>query len=103
VKGGAGQYFTPRPLIDAIVDCIQPKPGEVIADPACGTGGFLLSVHRYIEQHYKLDKDQKKALRYDSLRGIELVDGVARLTYLTTSGSRTCTVPYHWPSDRSSE
>ena len=42
VKGGAGQYFTPRPLIDAIVDCMQPEPGEVIADPACGTGGFLL-------------------------------------------------------------
>jgi type I restriction enzyme M protein len=79
VKGGAGQYFTPRPLIDAIVDCIQPKPGEVIADPACGTGGFLLSAHHYIEQHYKLDKGQKKALRYDSLRGVELVDGVTRL------------------------
>ena len=40
VKGGAGQYFTPRPLIDAIVDCVRPKPGEVIADPACGTGAF---------------------------------------------------------------
>ncbi len=61
------------------MDCIQPKPGEVIADPACGTGGFLLSAHRYIEQHYKLDKGQKKALRYDALRGIELVDGVTRL------------------------
>jgi type I restriction enzyme M protein len=79
VKGGAGQYFTPRPLIDAIVDCIHPRPGEVVADPACGTGGFLLSAHRYIERHYKLDKAQKKALRYDALRGIELVDGVARL------------------------
>jgi type I restriction enzyme M protein len=79
VKGGAGQYFTPRPLIDAIVDCIQPKPGEVIADPACGTGGFLLSAHRYIERHYKLDKGQKKTLRYDALRGVELVDSVTRL------------------------
>ena len=56
VKSGAGQYFTPRPLIDAIVDCVRPKPGEVIADPACGTGGFLLSAHRYVEHHYKLDK-----------------------------------------------
>jgi type I restriction enzyme M protein len=79
VKGGAGQYFTPRPLIDAIVECAQPKPGEVIADPACGTGGFLLSAHQYIERNYKLDKDQKKWLRYDSLRGTELVDGVSRL------------------------
>ncbi len=41
VKGGAGQYFTPRVLIDAIVDCIQPRPGEIVADPACGTGGFF--------------------------------------------------------------
>jgi len=79
VKGGAGQYFTPRPLIDAIVDCVQPKPGEVIADPACGTGGFLLSTHTYLATNYKLDKDQKKHLRFDALRGVELVDGVARL------------------------
>jgi len=42
VKGGAGQYFTPRALIQAIVDCVQPTPGEEIIDPACGTGGFLL-------------------------------------------------------------
>ena len=43
VKGGAGQYFTPRALIEAIVDCVQPRPGEVVVDPACGTGGFLLA------------------------------------------------------------
>ncbi len=79
VKGGAGQYFTPRPLIDAIVDCVQPRPGEVIADPACGTGGFLLSAHHYLATHYALDKEQKKHLRFDALRGAELVDGVARL------------------------
>jgi len=79
VKGGAGQYFTPRPLIDAIVDCVQPKPSEVVADPACGTGGFLLSARNYLASHYKLDKAEKKHLRYDALRGAELVDGVARL------------------------
>ncbi len=78
-KSGAGQYFTPRALIDALVDCIRPRPGEVIADPACGTGGFLLSAHNYLASHYKLDKDQKQHLRYDTLRGIELVDAVARL------------------------
>jgi 23S rRNA G2445 N2-methylase RlmL len=39
---------TPRVLIDAIVDCVRPQPGEVIADPACGTGGFLLSAHEYV-------------------------------------------------------
>ena len=79
VKGGAGQYFTPRPLIDAIVDCIQPKPDEVISDPACGTGGFLLSAHRYLVSHHQLDKDQKTHLKFDALRGVELVDGVSRL------------------------
>jgi type I restriction enzyme M protein len=79
VKGGAGQYFTPRPLIAAIVDCIRPRPGEVVADPACGTGGFLLAAHHYLETHYQLDPPQKRHLRYDALRGVELVDGVARL------------------------
>jgi len=79
VKSGAGQYFTPRPLIQAIVDCIQPRPGEVVMDPACGTGGFLLAAHDYIASHYTLDRDQKKHLRYEALRGVELVDGVSRL------------------------
>lgn len=78
VKGGAGQYFTPRPLIDAIVDCVDPKPGETICDPACGTGGFLLSAYTHIAAN-KLNRKQKKHLRYDALRGVELVDGVARL------------------------
>jgi type I restriction enzyme M protein len=81
VKGGAGQYFTPRPLIDAIVDCIRPQPREIIADPACGTGGFLLAAHAYVAnpEHYKLDKGQKQHLRYEALRGVELVDSVSRL------------------------
>ena len=47
VKGGAGQYFTPRPLIQAIVDVVRPKLGEVICDPACGTGGFLLAAYAH--------------------------------------------------------
>lgn len=47
-KSGAGQYFTPRPLIQAIVDAMAPKPGETICDPACGTGGFLLAAHDYV-------------------------------------------------------
>jgi type I restriction enzyme M protein len=78
-KSGAGQYFTPRVLIDALVDCIAPRPGEVICDPACGTGGFLLSAYHYIATHYELDLDKKRNLRYDALRGVELVDGVTRL------------------------
>jgi len=81
VKGGAGQYFTPRPLIQAIVECIRPAPGERIADPACGTGGFLLAAHEYINDKYgkKLDKKQKRELRNHAIRGIELVEGVSRL------------------------
>jgi type I restriction enzyme M protein len=81
VKGGAGQYFTPRPLIDAIVECMRPQPGEVIADPACGTGGFLLAAHAHLSdgKRFQLDRDQKKHLRYEALRGTELVDGVSRL------------------------
>jgi len=78
-KSGAGQYFTPRSIIDAIVDCIQPEPGEVVCDPACGTGGFLLSAANYIADNYELDRDQKKHLRYEAVRGVELVDGVSRL------------------------
>lgn len=79
VKGGAGQYFTPRPLIEAIVDVIRPRPGEVICDPACGTGGFLLAAHDYLTEHYQLNRSQKKHLRYQALQGVELVEGVARL------------------------
>jgi type I restriction enzyme M protein len=79
VKGGAGQYFTPRALIQAIVDCIQPAPGERIVDPACGTGGFLLATHEYLTKHYQLDRTQKRHLRFDALRGVELVDAVSRL------------------------
>jgi type I restriction enzyme M protein len=79
VKGGAGQYFTPRPVIDAIMECVRPKPGDVICDPACGTGGFLLAAHDYVAKHHKLDGSQKKHLRYEAIRGVELVDGVTRL------------------------
>ncbi|MBU1065199.1 N-6 DNA methylase, partial [bacterium] len=57
VKSGAGQYFTPRPLIDAIVGVMRPEPGIQIMDPACGTGGFLISAHNYIAHQFQLDKE----------------------------------------------
>jgi len=79
VKGGAGQYFTPRPLIAAMVNVIAPRPGETICDPACGTGGFLLAAHDYLVKHYKLDRAEKKKLKNGTLFGVELVDGVTRL------------------------
>jgi type I restriction enzyme M protein len=57
-KSGAGQYFTPRALIKAIVEVIKPEPNTTICDPACGTGGFLLAAHDYISKNYKLDKEE---------------------------------------------
>jgi type I restriction enzyme M protein len=80
-KSGAGQYFTPRPLINAIVDVIAPKPKETICDPACGTGGFLLASHDYISKQNKgkLNKDEKRFLDETALRGYELVHNTARL------------------------
>jgi type I restriction enzyme M protein len=79
-KSGAGQYFTARPLIDAIVEVMKPQLGETICDPACGTGGFLLSAARYIRKDCApLAKRKEDILRYRSLFGTELVDSVARL------------------------
>ena len=79
IKSGAGQYFTPRSLIKAMVEVIHPKPGEKICDPACGTGGFFLAAHDYLSSNYKLDKEQKKALKESTFKGNDIVDSVVRL------------------------
>jgi len=79
VKGGAGQYFTPRPLINAIVEVMNPLPGMKIHDPACGTGGFLLSAYNYIVKKHKLDRDQKEELKHKTFSGNEIVPMAARL------------------------
>ncbi len=81
IKSGAGQYFTPRPLIKAIVEVMHPEPEITICDPACGTGGFLLASHDYISnpKHYKLDKEQKKFLKFETFNGKDIVDNVVRL------------------------
>ncbi len=78
-KSGAGQYFTPRELINAIVTVMRPAADMRICDPACGTGGFLLAAHDYIKKHYTLDQKQKEFLREKSLSGTEIVDATARL------------------------
>ncbi len=80
-KSGAGQYFTPRALIQAIVEVMQPQPGEKICDPACGTGGFLLAAHDYISNQgrFSLTHEQAKQLRKDTFYGWEIVDNTARL------------------------
>jgi type I restriction enzyme M protein len=79
LKSGAGQYFTPRPLIRAIVEVMRPEPGMRVCDPAAGTGGFLLAAYEYIANNYPLDREQKKALQSGTLRGWEIVDNTARL------------------------
>jgi type I restriction enzyme M protein len=79
-KSGAGQYFTPRALIRAMVDAIAPKPGETICDPACGTGGFFFISHEYIVNHNPtMTKQQKRLLDEATFRGWELVQSTARL------------------------
>jgi type I restriction enzyme M protein len=78
-KSGAGQYFTPRALIEAVIHCVAPLPGESICDPATGTGGFLLAAHEYLITNHALDKSQKRKLRAGSITGIDVAPTVARL------------------------
>jgi type I restriction enzyme M protein len=79
-KSGAGQYFTPRALIQAMVEAIAPKPGESVCDPACGTGGFLFTAHNYVTDHNpNLTRTEKRKLRESAFRGWELVQGTARV------------------------
>ncbi len=69
-KSGAGQYFTPRPLIQAIVDCINPQMGETVCDPACGTGGFLLTAYDYMKGQ-SASKEKRDFLRDKALHGVD--------------------------------
>ena len=79
-KSGAGQYFTPRSVISAMVDCVQPTVEDTVTDPACGTGGFLLAAYEYASQNSEdFTPDQKEHLREGFVHGVELVDGTARL------------------------
>ena len=80
IKSGAGQYFTPRPLIQAIVEVMRPEPMQTICDPACGTGGFFLAAHDYLaSRSAELDREQKRFLRDGTFHGVDLVDSVVRL------------------------
>lgn len=80
-KSGAGQYFTPRVLIKAMVECLKPEPLKTIADPACGTGGFFLAAYDFISnpKNYSLNQEQKEFLKYNTFRGWELVSTAYRL------------------------
>jgi type I restriction enzyme M protein len=79
--GGAGQYFTPRPIIQAIADVMQPVPDDTIMDPAAGTGGFLTVAYQWVLDHHgkEMDKDQKRHAREQLVTGQELVPETARL------------------------
>jgi len=78
-KSGAGQYFTPRALIRAMVECLAPKPGKTIHDPSCGTGGFFLAAYDYITSRHQLDRDQKYFLKNSTFSGNEIVASTRRL------------------------
>jgi type I restriction enzyme M protein len=78
VKSGAGQYFTPRPLIEAIVETLQPRIGETVHDPACGTGGFLLSAYERMKDQSQ-DRELIRKLRQETFSGVDIVDEVVRL------------------------
>jgi type I restriction enzyme M protein len=78
VRGGAGQYFTPRPVIRAVVEVMRPTPFTRICDPACGTGGFLLAAFEYLKGK-KLSAKETEHLKTKALHGVDLVPNVARL------------------------
>ena len=81
IKSGAGQYFTPRVLIKAMVECLRPQPGKTIVDPAAGTGGFILAAYDFLADpsRFSLDRDQREFLKNNTFRGWELVPNTYRL------------------------
>ena len=80
IKSGAGQYFTPRPLIQAIVELTKPEPMQTICDPACGTGGFFLAAHDFlVRRSDQLDRAEKLFLKGNTFHGVDIVDSVVRL------------------------
>jgi type I restriction enzyme M protein len=85
-KSGAGQYFTPRPLIEAMVRVIQPRAGELVQDPACGTGGFLITADRFVKAktHDLFDLPEQAQLFQKSraMVGVELVQDAHRLALM---------------------
>jgi type I restriction enzyme M protein len=81
-KSGAGQYFTPRPLITVMVQCMAPEPMKTIADPACGTGGFFLAAYDYLTSHHTLDREQLKFLKHGTFWGNEIVASTRRLALM---------------------
>ncbi len=92
-KSGAGQYFTPRPLIECMVNCIRPNAGEIIQDPAAGTGGFLIQADRYVKKRtddlFDLSVKQQNFQRRRAFVGVELVPDTHRLLLMNCLLRRT--------------
>ena len=103
VKSGAGQYFTPRPLIQAMVKCIRPEPMKTVADPCCGSGGFLLAAQSYLTdpQYYNLDREAKEFLKKEAFRGWEIVPATFKMSlmnlYLHNIGDLYGPLPWGMP------
>ncbi len=85
-KSGAGQYFTPRPLIDSIIHCVKPQTGETVQDPAAGTAGFLIAADAYIkaatDDLYELKQRERTFQKNKAFIGMELVPGTRRLALM---------------------
>lgn len=85
-KSGAGQYFTPRVLIDMMVRMMKPQPGERCNDPACGTFGFMIAASQYVRDHtdnlWDLDADQAEFEKTQAFTGCELVPDTHRLALM---------------------
>lgn len=85
-KSGAGQYFTPRVLIDVMTKLVKPQPGERCNDPACGTFGFMISASQYVrsqtDDFFDLDADTAKFEREEAFTGCELVNDTHRLALM---------------------
>lgn len=84
IKSGAGQYFTPRPLIRAMVKCLRPEPMKTIADPCCGSGGFFLAAQEFLADpnNFSLDRDQKEFLKNETFYGNELVSTTFKMALM---------------------
>ncbi len=85
-KSGAGQYFTPRPLIEAMVRVTQPRAGELVQDPACGTGGFLITADRFVKAQthdlFDLPEQLQVFQKWKAMVGVELVQDAHRLALM---------------------
>lgn len=85
-KSGAGQYFTPRPLINMMVRMVAPEPGERLCDPAAGTFGFMVAANDYLKKqtddYFDLSDEEQQFQRHEAFSGMELVPTTHRLALM---------------------